>query len=400
MNDWSDLPTMTCRVCDTDVPAGAFCGLCGADLTPQHGDGPDWLRLRTFAAAPGERVLRPAVASSLFPQLPQTSRTPFRLGLAALALTLAVFALLRWQAPMIAVAALGLPVSFLIYLYETGGWQDLPARMLTIGTVLGVTLGVGWALLTGPVAARSYGFALGTGMTGQNVLLVGLAIPLGVALLMVVPVIVGRMLRPAIRESLDGFLIGALGAACFTAAATLTRLAPQFTTGTVSQDRPVIGLIVQAGVHGVALPVIATAVGGVVGVALWFQRRPDTSRRDRWAGPGILVAGLLTPLVGYAALGLTDVARIPQGVRLGLYLLITALVLLALRVVLQTALLHERHDEPPPNEPLLCPQCNHVVPDMAFCPSCGAATQASSRSSRAGRRLTRPVPTDGPTEGS
>ena len=33
----------------------------------------------------------------------------------------------------------------------------------------------------------------------------------------------------------------------------------------------------------------------------------------------------------------------------------------------------------------------HVVPDMAFCPACGVATQAASRSSRKGRRESRPT---------
>jgi len=33
-------------------------------------------------------------------------------------------------------------------------------------------------------------------------------------------------------------------------------------------------------------------------------------------------------------------------------------------------LLHEAHDEILSDEPLLCPQCGHVVPDMAFCVAC------------------------------
>jgi rRNA maturation endonuclease Nob1 len=72
---------------------------------------------------------------------------------------------------------------------------------------------------------------------------------------------------------------------------------------------------------------------------------------------------------------------------------------LALRVGLQLALLHEAHDEILSDEPLLCQYCGTVVPDMAFCPACGAATRASSRSSRKARRDTRPVRTDaGPAE--
>ena len=32
--------TMECRVCQTDVPAGEFCGLCGDFLTEKPGNGP------------------------------------------------------------------------------------------------------------------------------------------------------------------------------------------------------------------------------------------------------------------------------------------------------------------------------------------------------------------------
>ena len=77
-----------------------------------------------------------------------------------------------------------------------------------------------------------------------------------------------------------------------------------------------------------------------------------------------------------------------------------AVALFLLRVGLQLALLHEAHDEIQSDEPLLCPHCGHVVPDMAFCPACGVATRASSRSSRTARRDTRPVRTDRGPDGS
>ena len=110
------VPTMPCGVCGTDVPAAAFCGTCGAELSVGRGAG-GRLRMGAYAAAPGEQVLRLSVASSLFPHLPHRSRTPFRMGLAVLFLALIAFALLRWQAPLIVVSALGLPLVFLLYLH-------------------------------------------------------------------------------------------------------------------------------------------------------------------------------------------------------------------------------------------------------------------------------------------
>jgi hypothetical protein len=81
---------------------------------------------------------------------------------------------------------------------------------------------------------------------------------------MLAPVIVVRLLRPRNRESLDGFVIGALGALTFTAAATFSRFAPQFAAGMVSRDRPMAGLMVAAGIRGLGR---AADRGG--------RRRPD-----------------------------------------------------------------------------------------------------------------------------
>jgi hypothetical protein len=114
----------------------------------------------------------------------------------------------------------------------------------------------------------------------------------------------------------------------------------------------------------------------------------------------LLVSFAVAVLVVYLALGLVDVSHFPQVLMLLLYLLVAAVALFLLRVGLNLALLHEAHDEIQSDEPLLCPHCGHVVPDMAFCPACGVATRASSRSSRTARRALRPVRSEQETGGS
>ena len=138
--------------------------------------------------------------------------------------------------------------------------------------------------LTGPVFAASD--TAGLGVSGQVVLRDGLAIPLGGAVLMLVPAVLVRLLRPPTRESLDGYVIGSLGAITYTAAGVLTRLAPQLTTGLVARGRGVGGLLVEAGIEGVAMPLTAAAAGGLVGAALWYSGRADPSRGGfRWTAP-------------------------------------------------------------------------------------------------------------------
>ncbi|HKP39928.1 zinc ribbon domain-containing protein [Mycobacterium sp.] len=384
------VPTEVCRICQTDVPAGEFCGLCGCHLTPRRGEGPDWLRIRDYGAAHGEHLLLPSLASSLFPHLPQRSRGAFRIGLAVVLVALVAFALLRLPAALVSVAALGFPLLFLLYLRESDAFSDLPVRTLAITAALGIGLGVGWVLLTGAAVARSYGIALGAGIVGTRMLRDGIGIPLGGVILMLMPAVVVRLLRPPTREALDGFMIGALGALTFTAAATLTRLAPQFGSGLVSK-RPMASLIVEAGIRGVAVPLTAAAAGGLIGAALWFTRPPSKEHQRAGLVRLALVGFAVAVLVVYLALGLIDVSHFPQILMLVLYLAVAAVALLLLRVGLHLALLHEAHDEIQSDEPLLCPHCGHVVPDMAFCPACGAATRASSRSSRTARREMRPV---------
>jgi hypothetical protein len=372
------LQTMVCPACGTDVPVGAFCGSCGANLFAASGDGRGRLRIGSFAAAANEHVLRLSVASSLFPQLPHRSRTPFRFGLVALVVALSAFAALRWQAPLIATAALGLPLLFVVYLRETDAHRDLPARTLALTAVLGIALGAGWASIIGVIVSHSYDVAMGSGENLGHALLEGLTIPVSGVLLMLVPAALVRALRPRTRESLDGFVIGSLGATGFTVAATLARLTPQLATGPTAQDRSVGALLVEAGIQGVAVPAMALAAGGLVGMALW-------SSRTR-----VLLASVLAVVVLYAGLGLSEAAPIPDALHVGLHLVFAALALLALRIGLQAALLRDEHDTTSPTEQVLCPHCDHVVPDMAFCPNCGVAARSASRTSRTARRLERP----------
>jgi hypothetical protein len=380
-----------CSVCQTDVPEGEFCGLCGDHLTEHRAKGPKWLRIRAYSASPGEHLLRPNIVSSLFPHLSPSSRLPFLLGLGLILAALIATALLRLPAALITVAALGLPLLFLIYLQESDVFDDVPTSTLVTTAGLGIALGVGWVLLTGAVVAQAYDVGLGMGIAGSRIVRDGLGVPIGGMILMLVPAALVRLVRPGEREALDGFAIGALGALMFTAAAQMTRLAPQFAGGMVARARPMNGLVVEAGIRGVAVPLTAAAVGGLIGTALWFTRPANKKYQHRNRVRIALAIFAFAVLVMYAVLGLVDVARFPQTLQLVLHLVVAMAALLALRIGLHLALLHEAHDEILSDEPLLCPHCGHVVPDMAFCVACGAATRASSRSSRQARRDVRPV---------
>ena len=194
--DEGGVTTMSCGACGTEVPAGAYCGACGARLTEPPTGRRDRLRMGAYAAAPGEHVVRLSVASSLFPHLPHRSRTAFRAGLAVLVLLLIAFALLHWQAAMIAIIALGLPLVFVLYLYEADVDRDFALRSLVPTALLGIGLGVGWAVATGPVVSSFYDVSLADADSRKLAMVVGIAVPVGGAIVMLVPAVVMRFARP------------------------------------------------------------------------------------------------------------------------------------------------------------------------------------------------------------
>ncbi len=386
-------PRTQCGCCDTAVPAGHFCGLCGSDLA--GGRPRNMLRPRAFGAEPGERVVRPHLASSLFPQLPRSSRKPFSAAMAVGVAGLLAAAAIRLPSAGIAVAALGLPLLFAFYLHAARVDRDIPRVALASGVVLGALLGLLWVTLSGQLVARSYGVPMAVGLSMHHLLGEGVAIPLAGILMMIIPSLVIRILRPQTRESLAGFAFGAMSALAFTAAATLTRLAPQVLTGLFAHSRPLPGLVIESVLSGITVPVTAAAAGGIFGVLLWFSHPVDEAEehphRVRAMLALLAVAGLLT----HAAPGVVDIVGMPQAAMLAVHLGATVLALLLLRVAVQLALLHEAHDPTNADDPLLCGTCRYVVPDMAFCTACGVAGRATSLTSRRDRRRGSPVQSAG-----
>src|SRR6185312_4367172 len=144
---------------------------------------------------------------------------------------------------LIAVSIFGVPVLFLAYLLHTGARRDVGLRFMALTSLLGLALGAGWALLTGPVLADSYLNMLGPGHAGARLIAQGLSIPVIGAILMVVPTVLARIFRPASPESLDGYAIGARVALFYTAGAIAVRVAPQLSNGLVAHHKPVSVLL-------------------------------------------------------------------------------------------------------------------------------------------------------------
>jgi hypothetical protein len=368
-----------CAGCRATVPADGFCGNCGAENAARVGTWRLWLRPRTFAVAPRERVAWPLITSSLFPHLSEQSRIPFRHGLFLVLAMLIAFSTLQLLGPLVTVMSLGVPLLFLLYAWRSGALADISTPTLAISAVLGAGLSTAWWLWTGDVVASAYGVPLGAASQLQTALGIGMAITTVGAVLMVLPPVAVRVLRLPIRESLDGFLIGALGALAYSAAGTITWLGPQFTAGLLdnfSRWR----LLEEAFLYGLFDPLTAAAAGGAVGLALWFRPARRISHEPRQLRMMLWVFAVICIGI-YLGIYQVDTAEVPRAWEMTINALLTALSLVVLRSAVQLALLHEVSD-PRTDRTLRCEHCGQAVPDLPFCQVCGAAFRASSESSR------------------
>jgi hypothetical protein len=81
--------------------------------------------------------------------------THFRLALLIVAALLVVLGALRLTGPAIAVAAAGVPLLYLLYLFDMDVYEEEPVRVAGLIFGLGLLLDIPWALWTGPAVTRS-----------------------------------------------------------------------------------------------------------------------------------------------------------------------------------------------------------------------------------------------------
>jgi len=337
-------------------------------------------RLHAYAAFPDEPLFRLSIVSTLFPHLSHQSRSIFRLAALWLGVILVALSIAGLESPLIAVAAIGIPLLFQLYVVEAGPYGDDVVIPTFVTLVIGAGLGVGWAQIGGPYVERALLPVLQSSLTNGSAFTSAVVVPVVGQLLMCVPVVL-LLIRRRTGESLDGFVMGAAGALGFTAAATIAELSSRFATGLLAHQ-PFVDVLSQALIRGISVPLVGAFATGLFGATIWVQRRKGsapTSARGLWLTSPI--AALALALVVQVGLGYTDIARLDQGIVVVVHLAAVVVLMVALRVGLHHVLLHEHH-EFVIGPPQTCPHCHHLVPAMPFCPQCGVAHHATSRAHR------------------
>lgn len=367
---------MHCDHCGRETPPGHHCAYCGADLTAQtHHDPRD--RRHVYAANPHEHVYHPGIVSTFFPHLSPPRTHQVRWLLLGGTIVIFLVALARFVPVAIVLAALFVPILYLIYFYDVQIYENEPLRILAGSFVLGGALGAGLSL----VSYRStVGLSLpGFGPSPQAILQVGVWLPLlGQVLMLVGPVLL-FLTRRRFDHVLDGLAFGVASGLGFAAAQSIV-YSWLLIVGPFQQQGAGTSWALPAIRTTILVPLVDAATTGLVCAALWLRRDPQPPRRALgWLASlpvALLVAALgqVVPNLGSTLWGGQIVDLLWYGGTLLVLLLIVRHVLHVGLVEKARALGHEAT--------LTCPHCGHEVPDVPFCPHCGLAMHATPKRGR------------------
>jgi hypothetical protein len=356
------------------VPAGDFCGHCGAHLSTASA-----ARRHAFAAVPAEHVAHLSIISTLFPHLPHRRSGAFRWALIAGGAAVILLAALHLLAPATVAATFLLPVLYLLYLYEVEVYEDEPWLLIGATMVAGAALGYLFTSFAGGAAAR---LSL-TNDRDTGFVLAGVAIPVIAQALMLAGPLFLYVFRARFREPLDGLTFGASSALGFTLTSSLTAFWPLIGGPLVASGAP-LDWSLRLLRAGILVALVNASTTGLVTAAVWLHRY-DRRRAGRPWTTSILATLAIAFGVQVALAMLTFVIS-DLAAEVAIRLLATLALLLYVRLVIHQALLVEGAEHEIGGDSV-CPECHRVVPTMAFCPACGAARAAGSKvgKPRAGR---------------
>ena len=362
-------PLVTCPHCEHLVPAGDFCGHCGAHLPTAS-----TRRRHAFAAMPNEPVAHLSIISTLLPHLPHRRGRPFRTALLAGGVAVMALAALHLFAPAAIAAVLVLPVLYLIYLYEVEVYENEPWLVVGATMAAGAVLGFAFANLAGGALSR---LAL-TGDRATGFVFAGIAVPIAAQLLMLAGPLFLYTYRSRFREPLDGLTFGAASALGFSLASSLTLVWPSITGPLIAAGSP-FEWAVRLARAGLLVSLINASTTGLVTAALWLNRYNRRRGHREWQSTipaALAIAFGVQVVVGVIEFIVPDLA-----VDFVIMSAATLALLLYVRLVIHQALLVEgvEHEVGPDSR---CPECHRMVPTMVFCPACGAARAAASKQGR------------------
>ena len=363
-------PLVTCPHCGNTVPAGEFCGHCGAHLTTSNAR-----RTHAFAAVPSEHVAHLSIITTLFPHLAHRRGGAFRWALIAGVAAVLMLAAFHLLTPATVAATFLLPALYLLYLYEVEVYETEPWVVIGATMVVGAILGYLFTSLSGSVVSQ---LNL-TGDRDNSFVLATVAVPIVAQALMLLGPLFLYLFRRRFREPLDGLTFGAASALGFTLASSLTAMWPLIGGPLVASGAP-LDWSLRLLRSGILVSLVNANTTALVAAAIWLQRYDRRRAGTPWSAS--IAATVLVAVGSQVALAMISFAIPDLVAEVTIRLVATLALLLYVRLVIHQALLVEgaEHEIGPDGR---CSECHRVVPLMAFCPSCGAARAASPKQGRA-----------------
>lgn len=393
--------TTGCMTCSSPVATSDhYCWRCGTHLIV--GDG---RRTSHFAANSSEPVYSLSIVSSIMPSASGDALQAFRFALvitigAPLALAVAGFFALALVS-----AAVGIPILYVIFFYETNEWDDQPLYVIGLVGALGAALGalsdrVQQSISPSPLRVVGDRFIIDAPAVVAGCFSAAIA----VVLAQVGPVLLAR--KPRFGDLLDAMVFGVAAGSSFAAGETLSRSWTFIASSSLRISDPDtlrwFAVVIEFGlfkplIYGAA---VGLAVAGFAGLSDGPGRFGPAHIRAV-AESVVMVA---TWHVGsVAVLGLAH-----GGVRFVAGLVwstsVSVMLTMRLRIVLHSALLEAATNAlreatilESSNRGLgFCPECSAPFVDMAnFCGICGTSVRAHSAQCR--RDITNPDLEVGPT---
>jgi hypothetical protein len=380
-----------------ELPAGArFHPATGAEL-----GGPAGARRKGYALQPGEPVASFNIVTSLMPLASGSSPQTYRWALGLGILIPVIAGALGFLAFAFVAAALVVPATYVVYMYDVNQWEDQP-----IGVVLGTiaaaaALGVGFTFLwhagllgndLSPVDFEGNGSG---GIRWSSLLVLVLLVPVvGELLKQVGPILLARM--PAFDDMIDGLTFGVVAGASFAAAETIVVNRGLFSTFGHIDDANSgfwVSLILSAAVvkpivYGAATGIAVASFSGLGAGYDGFKPAYVRGLAEALAANilfqgGLFVAARLEGTTG-AVVGLVWGA------------LIAVVLVVRLRYQLHYAVLEAALEAATAGAALkdtargtaYCPSCDMPLLDGAnFCVACGTSVRAGSKVTRARNRI-------------
>jgi len=362
---------VSCPHCGHDTPAFDFCCRCGFPLAVEHGDVAGGPNRRQYAASPEEPAWGLRLTSTLFPQLPRTDMTAFRVALVSgLGLIVALGFAGLYPVALTAAAVL-LPLLMVLYLYDVDVYEDEPLLVVGLtmlsGLLCGVAFGVALQHISLPVQRHGWSH-----LTEGAVVVRTFAVPIvTVVVAMLGPLVLLR--HPRFNDVLDGVIFGVASAVTLTCSMMLIAAWP-ITEAGLQPNQDAAAWTQRLVEVGIFVPIIAAGAVGWAAAALWLRYRAPVA--DRRA-----LGGLGTPApAGLVALILVVAAALVQQIfgslaRFAALAVLAAVALTLVRRAIHVGLFDEA-DEAEPGPPVTCANCGRSTPLHTFCSRCGVALRA------------------------